>query len=86
VTYGVEVQAVRQAADRWDPRAEIDQAGASLVGFLQVLASAVIWFAIVGLPILLMVTLVVAIGLFVARRLGYVRRGAAPPPPAAAEG
>ena len=86
VTYGVEVQAVRQAADRWDPRAEIDQAGASLVGFLQVLASAVIWFAIVGLPILLMLTLVVAIGLFVARRLGYVRRGAAPPPPAAAEG
>ena len=86
VTYGVEVQAVRQAADRWDPRAEIDQAGASLVGFLQVLASAVIWFAIVGLPILLMVMLVVAIGLFVARRLGYVRRGAAPPPPAAAEG
>jgi hypothetical protein len=86
VTYGVEVQAVRQAADRWDPRAEIDQAGASLVGFLQVLASAAIWFAIIGLPILLMLTLVVAIGLFVARRLGFVRRGAAPPPPAAAEG
>jgi hypothetical protein len=86
VTYGVEVQAVRQAADRWDPRAEVDQAGASLVGFLQVLASAAIWFAIVGLPILVMLTLVVAIGLFVARRLGFVRRGAAPPPPAAAEG
>jgi hypothetical protein len=86
VTYGVEVQAVRQAADRWDPQAEIDQAGASLVGFLQVLASAAIWFAIVGLPILLMLTLIVAIGLFVARRLGFVRRGAAPPPPAAAEG
>jgi hypothetical protein len=38
------------------------------------------------LPILLMLALVVAIGLFVARRLGFVRRGAAPPPPAAAEG
>lgn len=86
VTYGVEVQAVRQAADRWDPKAEIDQAGASLVGFLQVLASAAIWFAIVGLPILLMLTLIVAIGLFVARRLGFVRRGTAPQPPAAAEG
>jgi hypothetical protein len=86
VTYGVEVQAVKQAADRWDPKAEIDQAGASLVGFLQVLASAAIWFAIVGLPILLMLTLIVAIGLFVARRLGFVRRGATPPPPAAAEG
>lgn len=85
VTYGVEVQAVRQAADRWDPKAEIDQAGASLVGFMQVLASAAIWFAIVGLPILLMLTLIVAIGLFVARRLGFLRRGAAPPP-AAAEG
>ena len=34
-------------------RAEVDQAGASLVGFLQALASAGIWFAIVWLPILL---------------------------------
>ena len=86
VTFGVEVQAVREAAERWDPKTEIDQAGASLVGFLQLVASAGIWLGIVGLPIVIMVTLIVAVGLFVARRLGLLRRAAGPPPPAAAEG
>jgi Domain of unknown function (DUF4349) len=86
VTFGVEVQAINEAAARWDPGTEVEQAGASLVGFLQVLASAAIWLAIVGLPIILMVTLIVAIGLFVARRLGLLRRASPPPPPAAAEG
>jgi hypothetical protein len=86
VTFGVEVQAITEAAARWDPGTEVEQAGASLVGFLQVVASAAIWLAIVGLPIILMVTLIVAIGLFVARRLGLVRRTSTPPPPAAAEG
>jgi hypothetical protein len=85
VTFGVEVQAVKEAADRWDPKTEIDSAGASLVGFLQLVASAGIWLAIVGLPIVLMVTIALAIVLFVARRLGFLRR-AGPPPPAAAEG
>lgn len=83
VTFGVEVQAIKVAADNWDPQAQVDQAGASLVGFLQLIASIGIWLAIVGLPILLMLTLIVAIGLFVARRLGIARRSA-PPPPAAA--
>lgn len=86
VTFGVEVQAINEAAARWDPGAEVEQAGASLVGFLQILASAAIWLAIVGLPIILMVTLIVAIGLFVARRLGFIRRPSTPPPPAPAEG
>jgi hypothetical protein len=85
VTFGVEVQAVKAASDRWDPRTEVDQAGASLVGFLQLVASAGIWLAIVGLPILIMVAIVVAIGLFIARRLGMFRR-AGGPPPATAEG
>ena len=85
VTFGIEVQAITEAAARWDPGAEVEQAGASLVGFLQVLASAAIWLAIVGLPIILMVTLIVAIGLFVARRLGFLRRTPTPPPPAVAE-
>jgi hypothetical protein len=86
VTFGVEVQAVRQAAERWDPQTQFDQAGASLLGFLQLAASAGIWLAIVGLPILLMVGIAVAIALFIARRLGALRRAAGPPPPAAAEG
>ena len=80
------LQAISDAAARWDPGTEVQQAGASLVGFLQVVASAAIWLAIVGLPIILMVTLIVAIGLFVARRLGFLRRTSTPPPPAAAEG
>jgi hypothetical protein len=86
VTYGVQVQAVKAAADRWDPQGQVDQAGASLLGFLQAAASVGIWLAIVGLPILLMLSIVVAIGLFVGRRLGVFRRGTMPPPPAAAEG
>ena len=86
VTFGVEVQAVREAAERWDPKTEIDQAGASLVGFLQLVVSAGIWLGIVGLPIVITVVVIVAIGFFVARRLGLLRRAAGPPPPATAEG
>ncbi len=83
VTFGVEVQAVKAAADRWDPQSQVDQAGASLLGFLQAAASVLIWLAIVGLPVVLMLAIVVAIGLFVMRRLGIFRRQATPPPPAA---
>ena len=86
VTYGVEVQAVKVAADRWNPQTEIDSAGASLVGFLQLVASASIWLAIVGLPILVTVAVLVGLGLLVGRRFGLFRRAAGPPPPAAAEG
>ncbi len=86
VTFGVEVQAVKAAADRWDPQTQVDQAGASLLGFLQAAASVGIWLAIVGLPILVMLSIVVVIALFVGRRLGVFRRAATPPPPAAAGG
>jgi hypothetical protein len=86
VTYGVEVQAVKVAADRWNPQTEIDSAGASLVGFLQLVASAAIWLAIVGLPVLVTLAIVVGLGLLVGRRFGLFRRAAGPPPPAAAEG
>lgn len=85
VTYGVEIQAVKAAADRWDPQAQVDEAGASLLRFVQLVIGAGIWLAIVGLPILLTLALILVIGRFVVRRLGIVRR-AAPPPPAAAEG
>lgn len=86
VTFGVEVQAVRAAAERWDAGTQVEEAGASLIGFLQLAASAGIWLAIVGLPVLLMVVLIVAIMLFVARRFGFLRRAAGPPPAAPAEG
>jgi hypothetical protein len=87
-TFGVEVQRIKLAAEQWDPKAQIDTASASLIGFFQLVASAVIWLAIVGLPIALTVAIAVALGLFLARRLGLLRRGAGTPtpPPAAAEG
>jgi hypothetical protein len=94
VTFGVEVQAVKVAAEQWDPTQEVDRAGASLVGFLQGLATAGIWFAIVWLPILAVFGIVVGIVLLIGRRLGLFKRSTgAPPlpplppaPPAVAEG
>jgi hypothetical protein len=83
VTFGTEIIAVQQAAEKWDPQAEVDRAGASLLGFLQTLTTAGIWFAIVWLPILLVLAAVVAVIVFVARRFGLLRRQS-PMPPAAA--
>jgi hypothetical protein len=81
VTYGLEVHAVTEAAKGWNAGDEVDRATASLVDVLQALTSAGIWFAIVWLPILLFIGLVVAIGAFVLRRAGVIRK---PEPPAAA--
>lgn len=71
----------------FDPASEVDQASASLVGVLQALATAGIWFAIVWVPILLVLAIVVIVGLAVARR---VRRrldtDAATPAPTAGSG
>jgi hypothetical protein len=93
VTFGVEVQAVKVAAEQWDPSQEVDRAGASLVGFLQALATAGIWFAIVWLPILAVLGIVIGIVALIGRRLGWFRRSAGTPlpplppaPPAVAEG
>ena len=65
---------------------EVDQAGASLVGFLQALATAGIWFGIVWLPILAVLGGVIAIAVVVGRRFGLFRRSSPPsvPPPATA--
>jgi uncharacterized protein DUF4349 len=86
VTFGTKVPAVQKAAEGWDPKAELDRAGASLIGFLQTLTSAGIWFAIVWLPVLLALSIVVGFGVVIARRLGFFRRTVPPFPPASAEG
>lgn len=83
VTFGTEILAVQQTAEKWDPQAEVDRAGASLLGFVQALTTAGIWFAIVWLPILLVFAAIVALVVFVARRFGFLRRQS-PVPPAAA--
>ena len=53
----------------FDPGTEVDQASASLVGMLQALATAGIWFAIVWVPILVTIAIVVVVGLWVVRRV-----------------
>jgi hypothetical protein len=77
VTYSLPIVAVTEAAKGWDPGAEVDRATASLVDLLQAGAGAGIWFGIVWIPVLLFLGIVIAIALFVVRRLGITR----PPSP-----
>jgi Domain of unknown function (DUF4349) len=88
VTFGTEVVAVTETAQRWDPGAEVDRAAATLIAVGQALASVAIVFVIVWLPLLLAVTLIAAIVLVIARRLGWSRPTRMPPlapPPTSAE-
>jgi len=88
VQYNVPILAVEVAQKGWDPASVIDEASASMVSVLQGLATAGIWFAIVWLPILLIMGLVLVSVVAIARRLGYGRRttGGLPPAPIAGEG
>jgi len=85
VTYGVEVVAITEAAKGWNAGEEAEKATASLVDILQALGTAGIWFAIVWLPILIVLVGLGIATLLVLRRLGIVRRAgpAAPTAPAA---
>lgn len=77
-TFRMPVVAVEVAQQEWDPRVVVDEASASLITVLQGLTTAGIWFAIVWLPILLVIGLVAAVVAFAVRRM---RRGATPPTP-----
>ncbi|MGP1674887.1 MAG: hypothetical protein ACTS8Z_06720, partial [Candidatus Limnocylindrales bacterium] len=57
-----------------EPGVVVDEATASLVDILQALTTAGIWFAIVWLPILLVLGVVIVIVAAIARRLGWVGR------------
>ncbi len=81
-TFGLQVVAITQAAKQWDPATEVDAAGARLVGILQSLASAAIWFVIVWLPTLLVLGVVIVLVVRVGRRMG-VRLPSMPAGPAA---
>jgi hypothetical protein len=87
VTFGTDVVAVAEAAAKWDPAAEVDRASATLIGVGQTVASFLILFTIVWLPILVGVAIIAYVGLRIARRLGWQRPGGFPPidrtPPAA---
>jgi hypothetical protein len=80
-TYGLQVVAVTQAAKQWDPAREVDAASARLVSFLQAMATAAIWFAIVGLPALLVLAVIVFIVIRLARRLGLTTSNLGPGAP-----
>ena len=69
VTFSLKPNPVLTSTSEFDPASEVDQASASLVGFLQSLATAGIWFAIVWLPILIVLAIVVLIGVFIVRRV-----------------
>lgn len=73
-TFSVAVVAVDVAAKGWEPGVVVDEATASLVNILQALTTAGIWFAIVWLPLLIVLGVFVALGTWGARRLGLIGR------------
>ena len=73
-TFSVPVVAVEVAAKGFVPAVVVDEATASLVNILQALTTAGIWFAIVWLPLLLVLGVLIAMGVWVARRLGLIGR------------
>lgn len=73
-SFTVPVVAVKVATKEWEPAVVVDQASASLVKILQSVTTAGIWFAIVWLPILLVMGLLVAVAVWTGRRLGLIGR------------
>jgi hypothetical protein len=75
------VAAIEVQAQAWDPAAIFDEASASLVGLLQAMAGAGIWLLVVWVPILVVLSIVVAFVAWLLRRFGVVERAmrAAPP-------
>ena len=82
--FSTPVVAVEVAAKGWEPGVVVDEATASLVDILQALTTAGIWFAIVWLPLLIVVAVLAVIVIAILRRLGLIgigrRRGDVPAP------
>jgi len=86
VRFNVPVLALDKAAKAWEPKTAIDEAAATMLAILQNLVTAGIWFAIVWLPILVVLGMFAAIGVRIARRFGFRTRtpdGAPPASPSA---
>lgn len=73
-SFRVPVVAVEAATEGWQPAVVVDEATASLVTMLQALTTAGIWFAIVWLPLLLLIGVLGAVAITVGRRLGLAGR------------
>jgi Domain of unknown function (DUF4349) len=74
-SFATQVVAVEVAAKGWEPGRVFDEATASLVGILQALTTAGIWFAIVWLPILVGLGLIGLAAGIILRRAGLIGRG-----------
>jgi hypothetical protein len=75
--FGLTPDPITTAQKRFDPKSEVDRAAGSLVEVLQAVATAGIWFAIVWLPILLVLGVFVLVIAVVTRRF---RRASGPGP------
>jgi hypothetical protein len=73
-SFAVPVVAVKVAAEGWEPGVVVDEASASLLDILQALTTAGIWFAIVWLPLLLVLGIIIGLGSWIVRRLGIAGR------------
>jgi len=69
VRFNVPLVAVEVAARSWEPKTAVDEAAATMLAILQNLVTAGIWFAIVWLPILIVVGILALIGVRIARRV-----------------
>jgi hypothetical protein len=68
-TFGLEIVAVQEQAQGWDPSRDVDGATATLIGAGQTLVSAAIWIGIVWLPVILVLVVLVLVGRWLFRRL-----------------
>jgi hypothetical protein len=73
-SFTVPVIAVQVAAEGWEPGVVVDEASASLIDILQALTTAGIWFAIVWLPLLVVLAIIIGLGSWIVRRLGIAGR------------
>lgn len=76
--FSAPVVAVQVATERWEPAKIVDEATASLVDILQALTTAGIWFAIVWVPVLLLIGGIGLVVVMVLRRFGVIRIGGRP--------
>jgi hypothetical protein len=81
VTFSLKPDPVLTSKTQFDPGSQVDQAVASLVGVLQSVASAGIWFGIVWLPILIALGIITLIVIWVLRRFARPSGGVAPTTP-----
>jgi hypothetical protein len=73
--FSTPVVAVQVAAKGWEPGAVVDEATASLVDIIQALTTAGIWFAIVWLPLIIVIGVLAVIVIAILRRLGLIGIG-----------